>query len=85
MFCGSLYPNENLENDFFKALELIGVNVSIEKRAELSLLPKTNMSSRAHDAHYYYDNDTEKLVFERERFILEKFGYVKPSFRLNAQ
>ena len=84
-FVDHFIRNEKLEADFFKVLELIGINVSIEKRAELSLRPKTNLSSRAHDAHYYYDSDTEKLVFERERFIVEKFGYVKPSLRLNAQ
>jgi len=42
---------------------------------------KTNTSSRKHGPEYYYDRKSEDLIAEREKLIIEKFGYVAPSLR----
>ena len=45
---------------------------------EIRQRPKTNASSKKHGAQYYYDAATERLVAEREKLIVEKFGYLAP-------
>jgi hypothetical protein len=52
---------------------------------ELTARPKTNTSSKKRGARYYYDDETEKLVGDRDRFIVEKFGYLAPSARELAE
>lgn len=73
--------NESLESDLFKALELSGVEISRENKAEIMSSPRTNTSSRKNGPDYYYDSESENLIFERERIIVEKFGYVVPGMR----
>jgi len=43
--------------------------------------PRTNTSSKKHGPRYYYDAEAEKLVDDRDRFIVDKFGYLAPSAR----
>lgn len=71
--------NESLETDLLDALELAGVKVPPQVHTDLMERPKTNTSSKKRGAGYYYDAETEKLVGDRDRFIIEKFGYVAPS------
>jgi len=73
--------NESLEADLLEALKLANVEVPSRMVAELTARPKTNTSSKKRGARYYYDDQTEKLVGDRERFIVEKFGYLAPSAR----
>ena len=73
--------NETLELDLFRGLEDYGVELPSEIKAEVLSRPKTNTSSRKNKAEYYYDKESEKLVAERERLIIDKFGYVTPSLR----
>ncbi|HET6806881.1 MAG TPA: hypothetical protein VFH59_15715 [Frateuria sp.] len=76
--------NEELEASLLEALRLAKVPVSQEAIADIMSRPKTNTSSKKHGASYYYDDETEKLVAERERFIIGKFGYRAPSAKAAA-
>ena len=73
--------NENLESDLLDALEFTKFEVPPEVAAGMKSRPKTNTSSKKHGPRYYYDAETEKLVGDRDRLIVEKFGYVPPSLR----
>lgn len=71
--------NESLEEDIFKILNLIKINISEKQKKEIMNQPKTNRSSRRFDTSYYYDDKSENLVLSREKLIVEKFGYTPPS------
>ena len=73
--------NENLESDLLEALEFTKFEVPPEVAAGMKSRPKTNTSSKKHGPGYYYDAETEKLVGDRDRLIVEKFGYIAPSLR----
>lgn len=76
--------NEQLESDLLEALRLANLPVSQGAIDEIMSRPKTNTSSKKHGADYYYDDETEKLVGEREALIIGKFGYTAPSGRVRA-
>lgn len=80
-FIDRIIRNENLEIDLVNALEDFGVELSSQTKAELLTRPKTNASSRKHGPGYYYDNESEQLVAQREKLIVGKFGYIAPSMR----
>lgn len=71
--------NENLEHDLFDALEQANIAIPATAKAEILSAPKSNTSSRRSSAAHYYDAETEELVLEREKLLIEQFGYVKPS------
>ena len=71
--------NERLEEDLIGALDSCGVRLSENQRDRIRSSGRTNASSRKQNASYYYDDDTIALVYERERFIVDKFGYVPPT------
>jgi hypothetical protein len=73
--------NEHLESDLLGALTLAKVPLSEQAAAGLKRRPRTNTSSTKRGSRYYYDEETEKLVGDRERLIIEKFGYLAPSAR----
>lgn len=73
--------NENLESDLLKALQFTKFEVPPQVAAGMKSRPKTNTSSKKHGPRYYYDAETEKLVGDRDRLIVEKFGYLPPSLR----
>lgn len=73
--------NESLEPELFQVLERFGAKIPSNLKSEIISLPKSNVSSRKHGPRYYYETDTENLVAERERLIIDKFGYVAPSLR----
>lgn len=75
-FINAFVKQESLEEDFIKALELAGVNLSDTQQTEIrnGREKKTNTSSRK-SPREYYDEETANLVFEKERFIIEKFNY----------
>lgn len=68
--------NENLENDLFDALTAIGLQISDTSKKATRAAPKTNTSSRKRDTAYYYDSTSLDLVAQREKLIIDKFGYV---------
>jgi hypothetical protein len=71
--------NENLEHDFFAALNFAGITLTDEKINRVNSMSKTNTSSKKHPAAYYYDTETIKLVRDREHLIINKFGYKSPA------
>jgi hypothetical protein len=77
--------NERLETDLLDALRQLNVNVPAHTVEEWRARPRTNTSSKKHGPSYYYDADSEALVAHRERLIIEKFGYVAPSARIDMQ
>ena len=71
--------NENLEQDFLTALDLAGIALPEDKKNLVNSIDKTNTSSKKHSAAYYYDADTINLVGNREKLIIDKFGYRAPN------
>jgi hypothetical protein len=80
-FIDHFIRNEHLESDLLAALELMKIHVPPDVATELKSRPRTNTSSKKHGPRYYYDADTEKLVGDREKMIIDRFGYVAPSLR----
>jgi hypothetical protein len=80
-FIDHFIRNESLESDLLDALRQAGVEVPQDAAAGLAARPKTNTSSKRRGVQDYYDAATEKLVGERDRLIIDKFGYVAPSLR----
>ncbi|TDM05600.1 MAG: hypothetical protein C4K60_12660 [Ideonella sp. MAG2] len=71
--------SERLEDDFIKALTASGVTLTDEQISNVRSARKRNVSERPLPTNAYYDAKTIRLVQERERFIIEKFGYQAPS------
>jgi hypothetical protein len=69
---------ENLEDDLIGALTSVGLEPSAQARQAILGAGKTNQSSRKHSAAYYYTPETAKLVMNRDRLIVETFGYQTP-------
>ncbi len=80
-FVDHFIRNENLESDLLEALRLARIEVPAGRLSEMRSRPRTNASSRKRGPDYYYDDRTEKLVGDRDRLIVDKFGYVPPSAR----
>lgn len=72
---------ENLENDFLEMLEKFGYNIDEKTKNQIRSAGKTNVSSHLETSHYY-DEETIKLVAEKEKLIIEKYNYKPP---LNSQ
>jgi hypothetical protein len=77
--------NERLEPDLLDALQHTRIPMAPRTAAEIMARPKTNASSKKHAARYYYDDETERLVGARERFVVGKFGYLPPSVRADER
>lgn len=73
--------NEKLESDLLGALRQVGIDVPREAAEGLAARPRTNTSSKKRGVHHYYDATAEKLVGERDRLIVDKFGYAAPGAR----
>ncbi|MCB1447678.1 MAG: hypothetical protein KDJ87_18315 [Rhizobiaceae bacterium] len=62
---------ESLNEELLDLLTSVGKTISME---DLEAIGKTNASShRKYDT--YYDDETYRLVAERDRFIIERYGY----------
>jgi len=68
---------ENMEIDLTRILKKLGYINALKT----NLLPENLNKSEHHEVAYYYDTKTINLVRERERFIIEKFGYNPPKFQ----
>ncbi|WP_334013445.1 hypothetical protein [Alteromonas sp. S167] len=75
-FINAFVKQESLEEDFINALMLAGVTLSDTQQTEIRKARenKTNTSSRK-PSKEYYDEETANLIFDRERFIIDKFSY----------
>jgi len=70
--------NEALEDTFIDALERSGVTLTDAQRARIRGRKRLNTSSRRRDTGYFYDAGAAALVEERERLLIDRFGYVGP-------
>jgi hypothetical protein len=70
---------EELEEDFIRLVTEAGYTLKDDQLEEIrkSAADKTNASARR-TAEYYYDDETIALVKRKERFLIEKYGYVAP-------
>lgn len=80
-FIDHFIRNEHLEPDLIEGLKLAGCTLPTETESGMTSRPRTNTSSRKKGPDYYYDQETEALVAERDRLIVGKFGYTAPSAR----
>ena len=62
---------ESLNDDLLDMLQSLGLNVT---PADLDAIAKTNTSTHRKYSDYY-DEETHRLVAERDRFIIDRFGY----------
>lgn len=80
-FIDHFIRNENLESDLLAGLKLAEIGIPAETESNVVSRPKTNTSSRKRGTAYYYDSAAEALVADRDRLIVEKFGYHAPGSR----
>jgi len=69
---------EHLEDDFIAALKSCNIHINESQKQSIFSTQKTNTSSKRNEVAYYYDNETLKLVRERESLIIDKFSYTEP-------
>ncbi len=75
LFVKYIIRNESLAEDLIKAIEGCGETLTLEQQAQIREAPRTNTSSRKFGKTHYYDDASIALVAEREKFIIDKFGY----------
>jgi hypothetical protein len=73
---------EHLEDDLITAMKIANVQVSSENKTSLinSKNMKTNTSSRLNTS-CYFDEETTKLVSDKEKLIIQLFNYLPPNPR----
>lgn len=71
--------NERLEDDLVKALENCGITLSDDQRNIVYGSAKTNTSSRKVNPGFYHDRNSIALIADREKLIIDNFGYTPPS------
>lgn len=74
-----MIKTESLEEDFIRIISALGYVLSSD---EINAIRdkeggKTNVSERQ-SAAFYYDDATIELVANKERYIIEKYGYAPP-------
>lgn len=70
--------NEHLEDDLVRALNQCGILLNEEQLDWIHSLGRTNASSRRRDLGYYYDRSTVELVHNRDRILIDIYGYAAP-------
>lgn len=73
---------ESLEDDLCAAIEKVRP-LTLAEEERIRAAKKTNTSKRSLSISDYYDGETLGLVSERDRLLIEKFGYSPP--RLSAK
>jgi len=68
---------ESLEKDFLKAIEKIRPLKQEEKDSVFSA-EKVNISKRPFKISQYYDSESIELIYNRDKLLIDKFGYVPP-------
>jgi hypothetical protein len=70
---------ENLEHDIILAMKSAGVSISLKDVSALrdASEKKTNLSSRL-PANHYYDDESIKLVNDKEKLLISLFNYSPP-------
>jgi len=70
--------NERLEDDFIAVLAACGQPLNDVQQADVRGAGRTNTSARRADITSYHTAETVALITERERLIIELFGYQPP-------
>ena len=65
---------EQLDNDFNELIKALYGELDLTSVLSAKT-EKINTSKRSHKREYYYDEQTYELVKNKERFIINKFGY----------
>lgn len=69
---------ESLEDDLCRVLERI-TPLTPEQRTIIVGAKKTNTSNRRRSVVDYYDRESVRIVYERDRLLIEKYGYSPPA------
>ena len=67
--------NENLENNFFKFLDQLKIEINLNEKKSISTLKRTKKSSRSTNFLEYYDQECLDIVAKREKLIIDKYNY----------
>lgn len=70
---------ESLEADLIDVLKACGVAASAAEIERIHGTQKSNVSARRTGIEHFYDEESIALVAERERLIIERFGYARPA------
>ncbi|MBT8232358.1 MAG: hypothetical protein HKO66_03700 [Saprospiraceae bacterium] len=73
-FIDIMIRNESIHDDLIKYADQIGCSKEDLKNVFKRFKKKRNKSERE-GYDYYYDDETEQLVLEKEKFIIDKYGY----------
>jgi hypothetical protein len=77
-FLDYIIRTESLETDLIKILKLCGYeSLEIEKRILETQGTKTNPSKHK-ETGFYYNEETIQMVAEKERLIIDEYGYEPP-------
>lgn len=73
---GDMIRTESLEEDFIRIISTAGYALTVEELNAIRNMDggKTNVSQRQSTA-FYYDDATFDLVANKERYLIEKYGY----------
>lgn len=75
---GATIRTEKLEQDFLDVLSRAGYRLDAAQAARIEKAERTNVSGRSLGLRDFYDAESAALVAERDRFIVEKYGYESP-------
>lgn len=69
---------ENLEDDFVSILKSCGIHITESQKQLIYSEKKTNTSSPRKGMAFYYNDETVKLIQDKESLIIDKFSYAAP-------
>ncbi|MET0103937.1 MAG: hypothetical protein ABW072_02205 [Sedimenticola sp.] len=76
----AVIKQESLEPDLIQALRQVGYSLS-NREIEMIMQGEKNKTNKSkhHPTSYYYDTETIDLIADKDRLIIEKYGYKAPS------
>lgn len=74
-FMDCVLRNENLRNDLLKNYKLYAESEEVIEKALSSRPKRSNTATKKKPFHLFYDEELKNLIYERDRFIFEKYGY----------
>jgi hypothetical protein len=74
---------ESLHDDLIRVIDAAGYVLDRRQIEDIRNAGRTKTSTR-HSTGQYYDNGTLDLVMEKERFLIEKYGYQPPELFASA-
>lgn len=84
IFPGHIIHAEQLEDHLIQALAACGIPLTEHQILEIRAAGRTNASARVRPFAHYYDDASVELVGDRERYLIERFGYRAPILSANA-